>query len=319
MAEGVLGFLAISKQNSFGTSTASWNFIPIISESLVTTIEQQRRGSIVGRTAEGIASTGVERNAGDISLEPHQLHLGHLLRGVFGQSSTVATSVAAFNDFTHEFIPRNAKFDSKAMLPPYTIQVHRDVTSSFQYTDALFTRLELTVQGNALVNVKVGVMARTNSIMAASTATFTEPTPWAWNVASVSIGGTAVDFIENLTIVIEQPVEGVVMLDATTRVNRFVRSGPTTVRVNGRVDFQDLTEFAAFKAQTQRRLLLSLAPAVSSGPSMTVDVPSLLYTTFPAQIGGPNRIGVDFQASGEYNVASSYALRVTLTNTVASY
>lgn len=320
MAEGVLGHLAISKQNSFGTNTASWNFIPIISESVAMTVEQIRRGSIVGRTAEGIAERGVERVSGDISMEPHPEHMGFFLRGITGQSSSsVVGSVAAFNNFVHEFIPRNAKFDAKCALPPYTIQVHRDVTSAFQYTDALFTRLELNVQGGALVQMTAGVLARTTSIMAASTATFSEPSPWTWNVASLSIGGAAVDFAESLSVTIEQPVEGVIMLDGTTRVNRFVRTNPTMVRVRGKVDFQDLTEFNAFKNQTQRRMLLTLGAAVSSGPFLTIDVPKMLYNTFPAQIGGPGRIGVDFEASGEYDTTSSYAIRITLTNTVASY
>lgn len=320
MAEGVLGHLAVSKQNSFGTNTASWNFIPIISESIVTGIEQIRRGSIVGRTAEGIAERGVERITGDISMEPHPIHLGFFLRGITGQSSSSnVTSVTGFQDYQHEFIPRNAKFDSKSALPPYTLQIHRDVTSAFQYTDALFTRVELNVQGNALVQMTAGVMARTTSIMAASTATFTEPSPWAWNVASLSIGAAAVDFAESLSVTIEQPIEGVIMLDGTRQINRFVRTNPTVVRVRGRVDFQDLTEFNAFKNQTQRRMLLTLGTAAGSGPYMTVDVPKLLYNTFPAQISGPGRIGVDFEASGEYDTSSSYAIRITLVNTVVSY
>lgn len=320
MAEGVLGHFAVSKQNSFGTNTASWNFIPIVSESIVTAIEQIRRGSIVGRTAEGIAERGIERITGDVVMEPHPLHIGFLFRGVTGQSSSSnVTSVSGFQDYQHEFIPRNAKFDSKATLPPYTLQIHRDVTSAFQYTDALFTRLELNVQGGALVQTTAGVMARTTSIMAASTATFTEPNPWTWNVASLSIGGAAVDFAESLSITIEQPTEGVIMLDGSRRINRFVRTNPTMVRVRGRVDFQDLTEFNAFQNQAQRRMLLTLGAAVSSGPYMTVDVPKMVYNTFPAQIGGPGRIGVDFEASGEYDTTSSYAIRITLVNTVASY
>ena len=320
MAEGALGHLAISKQNSFGTNTASWNFIPIISESVALTVEQIRRGSIVGRTAEGIAERGIERVAGDISMEPHPLHLGFFLRGVTGQSSSSnVTSVSGFQDYQHEFIPRNAKFDTKCALPPYTLQIHRDVTSAFQYTDLLFTRLELSVQGNALVSMTTGVMARTTSIMAASTATFTEPSPWTWNVASLSFGGSAVDFAESLSVSIDQPIEGVIMLDGTRRVNRFVRTNPTVVRVRGRVDFQDLTEFNAFQNQTQRRMLLTLGTAAGSGPYMTIDCPKMVYNTFPAQIGGPGRIGVDFEASAEYDTTSSYAIRITLVNTVASY
>lgn len=322
MAEGVLGFFAISAQNSFGTNTASWNFIPIISEGITTTIEQIRRGSIVGRTAEGIAQQGVERNQGDVSLEPHPIHIGRILRGVCGQSTSVnntTSNAAGFLDYMHEFIPRNAKFDSKSMLPPFTLQIDRNVTSAFQYTDALFTKLELHIKGNALVNAKATVVARTSSIMAASTATFTEPAEWTWNVASVSIGGTAVDFIEDLTISIDQPVDGVVMLDGTRRVNRFVRSNPTAIRVNGTMDFQDLTEMNNFRNQTQQRLLVNLAAAVSSGPYMLIDVPNMLYDTFPANISGPGRISVGFQASGEYNTSSSYAIRITLTNTQVNY
>jgi hypothetical protein len=321
MAEGVLGFLGISRQQSFGTATSSWNFIPFTSEGIATTIDQIRRGSIVGRTAEGIAQAGIEKGGGDVTMEPHPILIGHILRGVCGQSSvsaTATTSVAGFQDYTHEFIPRNAKFDTKCMLPPYTLQVHRDVTSAFQYGDSIFTNVELNIKGNALVEAKATVMTRVTSIMAASTATFTEPAEWAWNVASVSIAGTAIDFIESLTVSIDQPTDGVIMLDGTRMVNRFVRNGPTAIRVSGTLDFQDLTEFNAFKTQTQRRLLVNLAPAVASGPYMLIDIPKMLYTTFPANIGGPNRISVGFQGTGEFDTTSSYAIRITLTNTQAT-
>lgn len=321
MAEGVLGFLALSRQNSFGTATSSWNFLPIVSEGLTTTIAQIRRGGIVGRTAEGIAQAGPESAAGDITFEPHPILIGHLLRGVCGQSSvgaTATTSVTGFQDWTHEFIPRNAKFDAKTMLPPYTIQVHRDVTSAFQYGDSIFTKVDLNIKGNALVEAKATVMSRVTSVMAASTATFTEPAEWAWNVASVSLGAAAVDFIESLSITIDQPVQGVHMLDGTVVANRFSRNGPTTVRVSGTLDFQDLTEYNAFKNQTQRRLLCNLAPAVASGPYMLIDIPKMLYTAFPANIGGPNRISVNFAGTGEFDTTSSYAIRITLTNTQAT-
>lgn len=321
MAEGTLGHLALSRQNSFGTATASWNFLPIISEGLTTNIEQLRRGGIVGRNAEGIAQAGRETGGGDVTFEPHPILIGHLLRGVCGQGSvgaTATTSVTGFQDWTHEFIPRNAKFDSKTMLPPYTLQVHRDVTSAFQYGDSIFTKVELRINGNALVQANATILSRVTSIMAASTATFTEPAEWAWNVASVSIGGSAVDFIESLVVSIEQPAEGVHMLDGTVVANRFVRSGPTQIRVSGTLDFQDLTEFNAFKNQTQRRLLCNLAPAVASGPYMLIDVPKMVYTAFPANIGGPNRISVSFNGTGEFDTASSYAIRITLTNTQAT-
>ena len=320
MGTGALGHLAISRQNSFGTATGSWFFAPFVSESLVHAIDLIAKEGIRASLVEPGVLQGLDRAEGDIVLEPHPLEIGHFLRGVFGQaSSSVLGSVAALNNYTHTFDLRLADFDSKTPLPPYTLEIYRSVEEAFQCADTIFPRIELLVENNALVRATVAALTRTVSLQAKQTATYRQSDEWSWAVASVSIGGAAVDVVESLTIAVENPSEGIGVLNASRRWARFGRTGFPNVRVSGRIDLADLNEYDVMVAGTERRLLLHLAPMVSSGPYLTVDIPSFRYEGFPVQVGGPGRVTVDFTGRGVLNVGSNNAIRLTLVNTAANY
>jgi len=320
MSTGALGHLAVSRQNSFGTNTASWFFLPFVSETLVHQIDLITQLGIKASLVEPGVVAGHDRAEGDIVMEPHPRDIGHFLRGVFGQASSInLTSVTGFQDYKHTFTFRLADFGGSSPLPPYTTQIYRGVDRSYQFTDAIFPRMELVIETGALVRATAHVMARTTSLMAQPTATFPTATPWTWAVASVSLGGSANTSIEAMTLVLENPVEGILILDNTRRWGRFGRNGFPNVRLSGRFDLGDLTEYSEFVSQTERRLLLHLAPMVTSGPYLTIDVPSFRYEGVPVQVGGPGRVAVDFAARGVFNTGSNQAIEITLVNSQVNY
>jgi len=320
MGTGALAHLAISRQNSFGTATGSWFFVPFVSESLVHAIDLISKEGIRASLVEPGVLQGLDRAEGDIVIEPHPLELGHFLRGVFGQSSSAnVTSISGFQDFRHRHELRLSDFDSKTPLPPYTLEIYRSVEEAFQCTDTIFSRLELVVENNALVRATLAAMTRTVSLVTKQTATYRQADEWSWAVASVSIGGVALDIVESLTITVENPAEGIGVLNASRRWARFGRTGFPNIRVSGRVDLADLSEYDVLVAGTERRLLLHLAPMVSSGPYLTVDIPAFRYEGFPVQVGGPGRLTVDFTGRGPLHAGSNTAIRIDLVNTVTAY
>ena len=70
---GMLGHIGISKQNSFGTATNSYDYMPIISETLTTNIEQLVEEGMRTRFDEGPSHDGLQTVAGDIVFEPHPI------------------------------------------------------------------------------------------------------------------------------------------------------------------------------------------------------------------------------------------------------
>lgn len=325
MATGALGHMGISRQQSFDTGTTSFapdngGFVPFVSESLVHIKELLTVEGIRASLVEPDVVGGAERAEGDIVMEPHPLHIGHFMRGVFGQgSSTILSSDVAMSDFTHTFNFRLVDFDlQKTPIPPYSIEIFRGAEESFQFSDVVFPRLELNIEAGALMRATVAALGRTTSLFTEPVATFEPYTPWTWIVASAAIAGVGVDFIEQLSIVIEVPLEGILAL-GSARFFKYGRTGFPNIRLSGRIDLGNLDEYDQFVAQAERTLVINLASTTVSGETMVIDVPSFRYEGFPVAIPGPGRVTVDFTARGIFNTGSLQAISITLTNTQATY
>ena len=84
----------------------------------------------------------------------------------------------------------------------------------------------------------------------------------------------------------------------------------------------NLDEYDQFVAQNTRRLLIYLQGSeISSGYNeyFQIDIPQFHYEAFPINIGGPGRISVGFSGIARYDTTSSYAIEMTLQNSMASY
>lgn len=316
MGTGALAYAAIAKQNSFGTSTNSYHYFEFLSESIITTVEPIVLESLQNRFDEGQTIEGYEEIEGDVTMSTHPLHVGHFLRGLTNASTVTAVG----STFSHKFLPAQTDFDTETTLPPYTLQIYRDTTESYQYTDVVVNNIEFTIDAGGVLEMSAGVLARTTSLMTATGPSFVpSATPWAWSVMSGTIVGSAFVDFESLTISVENQVEGVKVMDGTKRISGFKRSGFRQVRISGTLDFPTNSQWEVFKNQSENRLVMYFAPMVSSGATLQIDVPNMRYATLEPQVGGPGRISVDFEAHGKFDTTSNYAIEFTLVNTFADY
>ena len=319
MSYGHKGHLGISAQQSYGTATNSWDYFPIISESLTTEIEQLVEEGMRARKDEPPTQEGLLTVAGDIVFEPHPILLGHLLRGVTGQASgTLVDSVT-----TWEFLPKQTDFTPNlCALPPFTLQIFRDVGSAWQFTDTVVNALTLEISASAIVRATASVMSRVSSLMTPGTPSFPAGSTWTWDSASLSIAGAGNGDMEAITISMENNVEGVSLLDGTKEITKFMHTGYTSHKISGTIDFADQTEYGAFRNQTEQRFLMTLTGETltsSQNNVFTADLPLVRYTTFPINMGGPGRISVGFEGNGKFDTSSSYSSRYTLQNTRTAY
>jgi hypothetical protein len=317
MAEGLFGYLAISAQQSFGTATQSNEFVPFNSEALTTEVEPLTESGIRNRLGEPPTHEGLETVAGDLVIEPDFTNIGHFIKGVFGQSVSSTTGAGSGTQYDHTFTPLvSADFDEKSSLPPYTVTIHRDVTSAFRFTDTVFNTLALTITAGQLTEMTVGTMAKATSIVSMGASSYANSAFIStWDVASISIGGAANAIMENVTINFDNQIEGVPFLDNTKTIGKFKRTGWQLVRVSGTIDFESLSEYNEFKTQSERALFITLDDSnVVSLNNLTIDIPKLRYETFPINVGGPERVSVDFTARGIYEVNSNYAIQIVLVN-----
>ena len=320
MGYGIGGFLGICKQNSFGTAlTASYEYIPIISESLTTDIEELVSESIQNRYEEGDSYTGRLSVTGDIVFEPHPTLLGHFLRGCLGQSSsTLVGSV-----YTHIFEGRQTDFDTdKCALPPYTIVAYRNNGLAWQFSDAQINNLSFEVSAGAIVRCTANVLARVSSLVAAPTASFQTGKSYLWSQGSYSVAGGANPALENITVNVENNVEAVDLIDGTNAASKYKRTTYRNFGVSGSLDFSVQSEYAKFRASSEQAAVLTLTGdtiTTSQSNLIKLDVPSMRYTSFPTGMTGPGRISASFEGKGKYNTGSATAMKVTIVNTKAAY
>lgn len=320
MGYGMKGQLGISAQQSFGTATTSFEYIPIVSEAVTTDVEQLMEEGMRQRFAEGPVHEGAETTVGDVVFDSHPVLIGHFLKGVFGSATTTTTGAASGDYHEHEFVPTNSDFDTKAVTPPYTMEIYRDGGSAWQFTDTIFNALSIEIAANAINRVTASTMSRTTSLQNKTGASYLATSgmePFTWNTASISVGSTAASggIWESLTVSIDNQVEGVPLLDTTKRVGKFKRTSWRQVRVTGTVCFDDTVEWLKFKTNSQQRLLVTIDDTnVTSLNIMTIDIPQFRYETFPINMGGPGRITADVTGRAVYDTDSSYEIRVTLIN-----
>lgn len=315
---GALGFLGISKQNSFLTATASLENYPIISEGLSTKIEQLYDEGMRGRFGEGPTFLGLETIDGDIAFEAHPIGLAHFLRGVTGVCSSATLAASGYK---HNFFPRQVDFDTLTALPPYTVELYRGVGLSWQLTDTVFNKVSLEFSAGKLIRATFGAMARVSSLMTKSTPTFVAGNAWTWNVASISLAGAAVNNMSDITVTLDQQIEGISILDATRQRGRFLRTGFQQVRATGTMIFDNQSHYANFYSGSEMPLSIYLAGPGDAGSynTLLVDVPNFRFAEHPVAIDGPGRLNISFAADGKFNETSNYAIQFSLVNTRAAY
>lgn len=326
MAYGVDGFLAISRQQSWGTNTSSFHFVPFISEGVVTNKELLSPESILDRYDEPNPVEGLQTVEGDIVMELNPIDCGPFLHAACG--SVHVTATLSGKVWTHEFKLTQDRFDANAALTPYTTQVYKGVEDAFQFTDGQANTLEINIAAGAVVKMTTGLICRTTSLMSKSTASYFNADAFTWDQASFSLmvpssAAIAVVDFEEITFSLNNALSGVNLLDGTKRRGKIQRDGYREIRVSGTVDLPDLDEYDIFIAQTERRLLMTLRKptAISSGyyETLTIDIPSFRYEAFPVNIGGPGRVTAGFTGRGVYNSGSGTTMLITLVNTYAAY
>jgi hypothetical protein len=318
MAEGVFAFLSVARQNSFGTAnTTSFEYIPFTDESITDTIDILRPETLTGNFFEVDAVRGVENVDGEIGVVMHPEMTGVLLRGVFGQSVPTSTSSGFWE---HEFIPKNSNFEAGVALDPYTIQVYRDTETAYEYTDSQLRSLSISLATNEFLSMTVGVAGRVASLMSVVSGTAQSDAPFVFDQASISLDSAAFVEFESIEITFDNNIEGQQTLDGTRQNRFFQRTDKMQVRLSGTMNFLNNSLYVDYKAFTNKSLDIYMKDtSVTSGNEILIQVPRFRIDEYTPNVGGPGRLSADFSATGEVDASSSYAVRITLTNSRAAY
>jgi hypothetical protein len=316
-AYGTAGFIGIGKESSWGTAVAVTDYLEALNESLVTNYDRFIFKNMIGSTAEPDDHVGIMRVEGEIVVPAYPTILGHLLKGAFNNTSL--TTVLSGFLYRTEFVTPNGDFSTDCPMNPYTLEVHRDVTSSFQFSGANVNMLRLDYRPNQEVRLTAGFIAKQAALIAKTTPTFvTSPAkPFAFDTASLTLDGTGTARIEALTIDIVNNLEGIAALNATNKIAKIRRTDFQMINISGTVDVADVSEWLDFINQTERRLMVTTTKANSF--QFSIDIPRMVYTAFPVQVGGRERLVAQFTGKGFYHSGSGNAFKALLTTTKSNF
>lgn len=314
MAFGTRGFAGLGRETTWGTSLAAvTDYFEALSESVAADIQRFDTRNIVGGIQEPDDSAGVKTIEGDVVLSAHPDSIGHFLTGVMGTNSV--TAVLSGFLFDNDMIQTTSDFGSLSAMPSFTLEINRDISSSHVYYGAQFSSIEMNVAPNQALNATVRVIAKDEDMIAKTVPTFpgSPVEPFTFDTTSISIGGIGRVDVEALTVTIDNQLAGVPGLNNTTLVQQIQRDGPQLISIRGVIAFNDTTDYDSFISQAEQAMTVHWTKANSF--ALLIDIPRFIFTSFPVQMPGRDRITVDFEGKARYLASSATAILVRLTTT----
>ena len=317
MGYGMKGFLGLGKESTFGTAVSVTDYAEIMSESIQAQQDRFDYKNAINALWEPSDAAGVLRVGGAVNMMGHPVTLGHLIKAAM---NTLSSSVVLSGYlWTIRGVSPQAEFADGVPAQPYTLEVFRDVTSSNQYSGMICNKLNLSVTPNQELRAAAEWIGKGQALIQATSPTFpgSPAEPFGFNTASISLGGSATARIEAFNLSIDNQLEGIPALNNSAEIARIRRRGPQLIRVSGTLDFIDQTEYLDFINQTERALVVNVFKSQSF--SFAMDIPRMVYTAAPANIGGRGRITMNFEGRARFLVASNTALDLRLTTVKSNY
>lgn len=321
IAYGMMGQIGISLQSSFGTANiTSFDYFPLISETLEFNVPSLPNETMKGHIDEVPAHEGLHEFAGDVVVPVHPILIGKFLKAWTGVASYDATLTNSH--YTHTFWPDPGDFDEFVAVPPMTLEVYRAAGSAHQYHDMLLNTLTLEIAHGTMIKATAGFLGGKFAKVAKTGPSYLTGSEWSWDQSCIQIGGNAIDELSNITITMNNNLAVRGMLDGVKTPSRILREGKRRIEVSGTMLFINDTEKDICTSKTAQAFIINVeGQECSSGynTSLRIDLPQVVYDTFPVNIGGPGIVEAAFTGHAEYKVTSLGASLFTLVNTQVTY
>lgn len=300
---GAAGLLGVSHEAVKGTYLAPVEFIPIRSESLQYMQEVNYTRPIRGVPDPIHAVKGNGHVEGDIEMEITEDMLAYLLYG-----ARMTVTKAGVGPFTYDFVPSSAAEAPNKTLS-FTV-VRNGVV--FGYAGCVISTIELTIDNGILVGT-FGVLGTSEATQTAPTPTWPTTPPYGADTHSISIGGSAVTTVDSFTWKLDDSGEAVFRLGSLDAA--YVKFGERSVEASVEMDFENKTEYTAYRALTEKALLFE----------SDQDADNFIHITTHAMIAGTYEVGLDGQGdlirasieyTGKYDETNSEVFNIAISSDV---
>ena len=325
-AQAKVGFARQTNPGSYVIATSaptSYHAMGFVSHDIGLEKDEVISQNLIGRFEQGASYSGASKVNGTIEFEATPRNL---LTALGLAATHVPATVNSGSIRSWTFLPNTADYDSSYIKAPWSMYSQfADAQSAdlfydmqfgqldFVISQGQFTRGRLQCVGGNRVSTGVG---SANIVPDASDAGRLFP----WNVASISYGGAALQTASDITVSLNENIDGLYTINGSLAPFKYTRTGFREVTVNGTFYMTDRSMLNNFTSETQARLLITLVStiaAVQSGyyNTLTIDVPQLKVTAFKPAVSGPGEVSIPFTGRGVIDPTSSYALQFTLINT----
>jgi hypothetical protein len=321
MPIGALSHVGLGKETAFGTAVAATDYVQFASESINETIAQEKSEVLTGYVDEAPYYEGMHTISGDVTFDVKPNIIGHFLRSALG--APTSTQQAATTAYQHVFTPTQANFATNCSLPPYTLEVNRDLGQAFQYAGSVVNELDFSFGvDKKILNAKAAFLAKSRALITKTTPSFDSQDAFTWNMATVTLNSTANSNISSVEIGIKNELEAIPTLDGTRNINRILRNGKRSFPIKLTVELVDMTEYTLFTAQNEVPLQIKLVGsniASSYNYTFQVDMNKFHFNAFPINVSGAGTVTAVIDGWAEYDPSVSYAAKFTVINTKTSY
>jgi hypothetical protein len=279
--------------------------------------------NLIGRFEQGASYSGVSKVNGTIEFEATPRNLLTAL-GLVVTHAPAAANSGSIRNWT--FLPNTVDFSSTLIKSPWTMYSQfSDSNSADLFYDAQPSQLDFVISQGQFTHGRIQIVGGVRLSTGVGSANIVPDASDAgrlfpWNVVSISYGGSALQTASEVTVSLNENIDGLYTTNGTLTPFKYTRTGFREVTVNGTFYMIDRSMLNNFAGETQARLLITLTStiaAVQSGyyNTLTIDVPQLKVTAFKPGVSGPGEVSVQFTGRGVIDPSSSYALQFTLINT----
>lgn len=275
---GAQGFIGVALEATSGTYLAPTKFIPIESESLQFIQDTIWRRPI-RQSADVIGAVdGNARVEGDISMEAFEDVVALFLRC----ARTAVTKTGTTPNFTYVYTGSAAAVPNKTL----SITVVRNGIV-FGYTGCVIGSFSFTVE-DGLLKFNPTILGRDEAVQSLPTPTWTtgiQSNPYGAGKYGLEIPtGSPITDADGFDFSVDDSAEAQYRLKSTGRGAQFISFGERTVSLSLERDFENRTDFDAFKALTASSVSLKMSKGANN--SIDLVIPASIKETYEVGLSG---------------------------------
>lgn len=275
---GAQGFLGVAIETTSGTYVAPTKFVPIESESLKYVQETDWRRPIRASADIVGAVDGNVHVEGDISMEAFEDVVAMMLRA--GRNTYTKTGTTP--DFTYDIVGNANAVPNKTL----SITVVRNGIT-FGYTGCVIPSFTFTID-NGKLKFNPTILGRDEATQTLPTATWTtgtQATPFGAGKYQIQIPTASQVFdADGFEFSVDDSGEPQYRLKDTSRGAQFISFGERSVTMSIERDFENRTDYDAFKALTAQSITLTATKGANN--SISLIVPAAIKDTYEVGLGG---------------------------------